>query len=61
MAGLILDTKNQTQVWRVEYEERYFDRIKLEIIFDHIDASSGDPVAVFNNDDRLAIQLSYVH
>lgn len=61
LAGLILDTKNQTQVWRVEFEERYFDRIKLEIIFDHIDAASGDPVAVFNNDDRLAIQLSYVH
>ncbi len=61
LAGVILDVKNRTQVWRIEYEERYFDRIKLEATYDHIDAARRDPVAVFNNDDRVAIKLSYTY
>ncbi len=61
LAGVILDVRNRTQVWRLEYEERYLDRLKLEVAVDLIHASSGDPLAVFNNDDRLSMQLSYVY
>ena len=61
LAGLILDVRNQTRLLRVEYEERFFDQIKLEAIYEHIQAASEDPIALLNNADRLAIQLSYVY
>lgn len=61
LVGLILDVWNQTRLLRVEYEERYFDQIKLEAIYEHIHAASRDPITLLNSADRLAIQLSYVY
>lgn len=61
LIGGIIDVKNQTQVWRVEYSERYFDRFKLSAKYDHINAAPGDPIAIFDNDNRLAIELSYTY
>ena len=61
LIGGIIDTKNQTQVWRLEYSERYFDRLKLSAIYDHIDADPRDPIAIFDNDNRLAFKLSYTY
>ncbi len=61
LVGGIIDMQNQTQVWRVEYSERYFDRLKLSAIYDHVDAAPRDPLAIFNNDNRLAIELSYTY
>ena len=61
LVGGIIDVKNQTQVWRVEYSERYFDRLKLAAIYDHVDADARDPLAIFDNDNRLAIELSYTY
>jgi len=61
LVGGIIDVKNQTQVWRVEYSERYFDRLKLSAIYDHVEADPRDPIAIFDNDNRLAIELSYTY
>ncbi len=61
LIGGIIDVKNQTQVWRVEYSERYFDRLKLSAMYDHINAAAADPVAIFDNDNRLAFELSYTY
>lgn len=61
LIGGIVDVKNQTQVWRIEYSERYFDRFKLSAKYDHINAAPGDPIAIFDNDNRLAIELSYTY
>lgn len=59
LIGGIVDVRNQTQVWRAEYSERFFDRLILTANYDHINAAPDDPVAIFDNDNRLAIELSY--
>lgn len=61
LAGLIVDVKDGTQVWRVEYTERFFDRLKLLAYLEIIDAASANPLAAFNDADNVAIQLSYVY
>ena len=61
LIGGIIDIKNQTQVWRLEYSERYFDRLKISALYDHINAAPNDPVAIFDNDNRLSLELSYTY
>lgn len=61
LGGVIHDLKTQSQIWRLEYEERYFDRVKLQLSLDRINASSDDPLSVFNNDDRFSIEFSYTY
>jgi hypothetical protein len=58
---LILDLTNQTHIWRVDYSQRYFERIKLMARIDIIDAASDDPIAVFNNDDRATLEIAYTY
>tara|TARA_B100000315_G_scaffold250737_1_gene284095 strand:- start:955 stop:2235 length:1281 start_codon:yes stop_codon:yes gene_type:complete len=61
LIGGIVDMRNQTQVWRAEYSERFFDRLILSANYDHINATPEDPIAIFDNDNRLAIELSYTY
>jgi len=58
--GVTLDLKEQSQIWRVEYSERFFERIKLMVRADIIDADPKDPISGFNNDDRFSWELLYV-
>ncbi len=61
LGGLIIDLRDGTQLWRVEYSERFFDRVKLLAYFEIINAASGDPLRPFNDADNVAFQLSYVY
>lgn len=61
LGGVTLDVKEQSQIWRVEYSERFFDRIKFLARLDIIEADSKDPISVFNNDDRISIEISYTY
>lgn len=61
LAGLIWDVENRSEIWRAEYSERYFDRVKVYVRADRINAALDDPVATFNNDDRFSIELSYTY
>lgn len=61
LGGVIHDLKTGSQIWRLEYEERYFDRVKLQLSHDRINASSDDPLSFFNNEDRFSIELSYTY
>jgi hypothetical protein len=61
LAGLMWDVKHGTQLWRIEYSERYFERFNLSARMDLIHAKSPDPLAVFNNDDRLSLKIAYTY
>lgn len=59
LGGVTLDLKEQSQIWRVEYSERFFERVKLMARVDIINADPKDPISVFNNDDRFSLELLY--
>ncbi len=59
LGGLMIDLETQSQLWRLEYSERFFDRLKLIGSLDIIDADGKDPLSVFNNDDRVSVEFSY--
>ncbi len=61
LAGVIVDLKNGSQLWRIEYSERFFDRINLLLYGEMIEASSQDPLRPFQHADNLAVQFSYVY
>jgi hypothetical protein len=61
LAGLIHDLSNSTRLWRIEYTERFFDRIKILGYVQIIDAAEVNPLSPFNDADNLAFQLSYVY
>ena len=61
LAGVTVDLERRTLLWRAEYSERYFERVVLTASIDLINAASKDPLAVFNNDDRLTVKLSYAY
>lgn len=61
LGGVILDLSNGSHLWRVEYTERFYDRVKLLAYLEIIDAAKGDPLAPFNSADNMAIELSYVY
>lgn len=61
LGGLILDLRNGTQLWRVEYSERYFDRVTLKVYAEMINAAADDSLKPFTDADNVAIQLSYTY
>ncbi len=61
LGGVLVDLTNGSQLWRIEYTERFFDRIKVKATLDVIEAAAEDPTAVFNNDDRFLVGLSYTY
>lgn len=61
LGGMIVDLRNGSHLWRVEYSERYFDRVKLMVYLEIINAARGDPLRPFKDADNMAIQLSYVY
>ncbi len=61
MAGVIVDLKDGTQLWRIQYKERFFDRVRLLIYGEIIDAAKENPLRPFNDADNMALQLSYVY
>ncbi len=61
MAGVILDLTNGTQLWRLEYTERFFDRLMFMVYGEIIDAASEDPLASLEDSDNVALQFSYVY
>ena len=61
LAGVIVDLKDGTQLWRLEYSERFFDRLKLIVYAEIIDAASENPLRPFEDSDNVAFQLSYVY
>lgn len=61
LAGVIVDLTNGTQLWRIEYKERFFDSITFLVYGEIIDASSNDPLRPFEDADNVAFQLSYVY
>ena len=61
IVGVLADMKYPTQVWRTEYSERYADRITLSAVYDHVHADPRDPLTIFDNDNRIMIELSYTH
>ena len=60
-AGLIHDLGNSTRLWRIEYTERFFDRLKVLAYAQIIDAAAENPLSPFNDADNVAIQFSYVY
>ncbi len=61
LAGVVVDLANGTQLWRLEYTERFFDRIKLDVYGQIINAASEDPLRPFQDSDNVAFRLSYVY
>ena len=61
LAGIFSDLRHPSRLWRVEYSERYFERIKLFTRVDLINADEEDPLSIFNNDDRVSVELSYTY
>ena len=61
LVGLFYDLRHRSQLWRVEYSERLVDRFTVKASVDVIDAGSKDPIAIFNNDDRVSLELSYTY
>ncbi len=61
LAGLIHDLSNSTRLWRIEYSERFFDRVKVLGYVQIIDAAEVNPLSPFNDTDNIALQLSYVY
>ena len=61
LAGLIHDLSNSTRLWRIEYSERFFDRLKVSGYVQIIDAAQVNPLFPFNDADNVALQLSYVY
>ena len=61
LAGLIHDLTNSTRLWRIEYSERFFDRVKVLGYVQIIDAAEVNPLSPFNDADNIALQLSYVY
>lgn len=61
LGGLIVDLRNGTQLWRVEYKERFFDHVNLLLYGEIINAARNDPLRPFSNADNLALELSYVY
>ncbi len=61
LGGAIVDLKNGTQLWRAEYSELLFDRIKLLAYMEMINAASDDLLEPFEHADNFAVQLSYVY
>ncbi len=61
LAGVIVDLTNGTQLWRLEYKERFFDRITFMVYGEIIDAANEDSLRPFEDADNVAFQLSYVY
>lgn len=59
LAGVIVDLKNGTQLWRFEYMERFFDHLNLQIYAEIINAAQSDPLQPFNKADNVTVQFSY--
>ncbi len=61
LAGIFHDIRLGSQIWRVEYSERYFDLFRIEGTIDLFNADKKDPLATFNNDDRLMLKVTYTY
>jgi len=60
LAGMIIDTENQTRLMRVEAEKRVGDDFKLSgeiLLYGNI--ATQDALNVFRNDNALKLELSY--
>ena len=61
LAGVIVDLTNGTQLWRLEYTERFFDHLMFMVYGEIIDAAKEDPLRPFEDSDNVAFRFSYVY
>ncbi|HEY5648840.1 MAG TPA: hypothetical protein VIU33_05035, partial [Nitrospiria bacterium] len=61
LTGVFYDLNIGSQILRVEYSERFFEKVGVEVAVDLLNADTEDQLFVFNNEDRFTLVLTYTY